>query len=809
MSLSAAAADAFDCFHCGLPVPPGTAFSFETGGERRSFCCAGCEAVARSIAGLGLEAYYRLREGSASRPAEEARDLAALDDPEAQRHFVRPSPEGGEEAELLVEGLRCVACAWLLEQALGRQAGVMGVRVDFQARRARVRWDRRVAPLSAIIAAAGRIGYVLWPYEEGRVEQVERSERRDLLRRLAIAALGMMQVMMYAWPAYVAAEGEVTADVMALLHWGALILTLPVLAYSAAPFFRGAWRDLRARHAGMDVPIALGLLVAFVASAWNTVAGTGPVYFDSVTMFVFLLLGSRWLELLARARAGAQLRHLARHVPQRVLRLASGSETLGEHVAPAALAAGDRVLVRAGDGVAADGTLESAVAEVNEAWISGESRGLARRRGARILAGSVNAGSGFVMRVERAGGDTQLAAIHRLIDRAGAERPPVVDAAQRAAAFFVKGVLAAALFGGAAWLFVDPARAVWIAVAVLIVTCPCALALATPAALVAARGNLARRGIVVTRGRALEGLAAATHAVLDKTGTLTEGKPVVAKVVPLGEHSADGALALAAALARASSHPLDGAITAAASTLPPIEAVEVESRPGSGLEGRVAARVVRLGRADFVAALTRRPVPLHWIDDRDTLAWLGDANGWIAAFQLGDRIRDDARAAVHELRARGLEVHLLTGDTEPVARRVAEALGIEAVRARADPAAKREYVEALRARGARVLMVGDGVNDAPVLAGADVSLAMGGGADLAQLRADAVLLGNRLGDIAHAVDVGRRARRVSRQNLGWALGYNLVAIPLALAGLVTPLVAAIGMSASSLLVVANALRLRR
>jgi P-type Cu2+ transporter len=797
------------CHHCGLPVASGSAFGFEAGGQWRTFCCAGCEGVSRSITELDLGDYYRLRAAPPQRPPAGEADFSAYDAPDVQARFVRTSASGGEEAELVVEGMRCAACAWLVEQATGRAAGVREVQVDFASRRARVRWDRTVAPLSSVLAALQRVGYRAWPYEQGRVEQVERGEKRDLLRRLAIAALGMMQVMMYAWPAYVAAEGEVTADVMGLMHWAALVLTLPVLLYSAAPFFRGAWRDLRVGHAGMDVPIALGVGAAYVASAWNTASGTGPVYFDSVTMFVFLLLGSRYLEMLARARAADSLRHLARLVPRQALRLARGSENLGERVALASLAVGDRVLVRPGESVPADGVLESAAAEVNEAWMSGESRTLARVRGDKVLAGSINSGSGFVLAVEHAAGDTQLAAIHRLIDRAAAERPPAVDAAQRAARIFVKGVLVAAALAALAWSALDPSRAPWIAVAVLIVTCPCALALAVPAALTAARGRLARRGVVITRGRALEGLAGATHVVFDKTGTLTEGKPLLLQTLVFASQREREALALAGALARASSHPLDHALVAAAAGLPDVEAASVISHAGAGLEAQVGGRAVRLGRADFVAALHRRPVPVSWLDSPDTTVWLGDATGWIGAFRLGDRIRAEAAGAVAALRRMGLEVCLLTGDAQPVAQRVADALGIASFCARCDPAAKREYVEAMRGFGARVLMVGDGINDAPVLAGADVSIAMGGGADLAQLRADAVLLSDSLLDLVEAVRTGRRTRRVVRQNLAWALGYNLVAIPLAVVGVVTPLVAAIGMSLSSLVVVANALRLRR
>jgi Cu2+-exporting ATPase len=805
---SAPAVAADDCFHCGLPVPAGAAFAFEADGAWRAFCCAGCEAVARSIAGLGLDDYYRLRERTATRAADGARDLLAWDLAGAQSGFVS-DVGAAREAALLLEGMRCAACAWLAEQALARAEGVLAVQVDFSTRRACVRWDPSRTKLSALLAAFARVGYTAWPYEEGRIDQVERREKRDLLRRLAIAALGMMQVMMYAWPAYVAGPGEVTADVMGLMHWAALALTLPVLAYSGAPFLRGAVRDLRHRHLGMDVPVALGLVSAYGASAWNTLAGSGEVYFDSVTMFIFLLLAARYLEMLARSRAAEALRHLSRAAGGQAW-LWGGEGASPTRIAIASLRPGDVVLVRTGENVPGDGVLVSERAEVSEAWLSGESRALVRGRGEIVMAGSVNTGDAFVARVERAGDATHLASIQRLVERAGAERPAMVAAAQRASGFFVATVLASAAIAGIAWLAIDPARAPWIAVAVLIVTCPCALALATPAALTAARGTLARRGFVITRARAIEALAGATHVVLDKTGTLTVGAPRLLETCVLApDGKAPEIVAMAAAIARGSSHPLDRALAEAAAELPLPVATLARAVAGHGLEATVAGRVMRLGRHEFVSALHRRAAPVRWLESEETIVWLGDARGWIAAFRIGDEVRADAAACVATLRARGLEVHLVSGDAWPVAARVARELGIAHVAARMTPERKQEYVARLQAAGARVLVVGDGVNDAPVLAGADVSVAMGGGADLAQLRADAVLLGDSLAGLAHAVGFAHRARRILRQNLGWALGYNLVAIPLAAAGMVTPLVAAIGMSASSLAVVANALRLRR
>ena len=785
------------CRHCGLPVLAGAAF-----------CCPGCESVASAIAGLGLEDYYRLRTAPAARPAIHDEALEGFDDPAVQARFVRAAGEGALEAELLVEGLRCAACAWLVEQALARTPGVVSATVNYGLRRARVRW-RSGVPVSAVLAAIRAVGYAAWPYEEGRIALVDARERRTLLRRLWVAGLGMMQVMMYAFPAYVAGAGEISADIESLMRWAGLALTLPVVVYSAAPFFRGAWRDLRLARLGMDVPVALGIAVAFLASAWATGVGAGAVYFDSVTMFVFLLLGGRYLEVLARSRAGFALQRLARLEPRTAERLRDSEGYATDTVSVAQLVPGDRVLVRAGQTLPADGELEGAEAEVGEAWLSGESRPIAKRSGDALVGGSVNTGRALVMRVQRVGADTALSSIHRMMERALDERPVWVEAAHRASGIFVGVVLAAAVATAIAWWQIDPSRALWIAVSVLVVTCPCALALATPAALTVASGSLARRNLVVARAGAIEGLATATDFVFDKTGTLTEGRARVLEVVALRHEPEARLRALAAALARPSPHPLDRALAASAADAAIPEVRDHCNHPGEGVEGSVGGQRLRMGRASFVRALHGMPLPEGWIDGAHTTVWLADESGWIAAFRLGDSPRAGAREAVASLRARGVAIHMLSGDGEDVVALVACELGIAHAQACATPALKAAFVRGLQARGARVAMVGDGINDAPVLGQADVSIAMGSGADIAQLRADTVLLSDSLADLDAAVGIARRTRVVIRQNLAWALAYNAIVIPLAIAGAVTPLVAGAAMASSSLLVVANALRLRR
>ena len=799
------------CFHCGLPVTSAAAPTHEAAGERRWFCCAGCEAVSLFIHGAGLDDYYRLRAANAPRPdaSEGSRDTLALyDEPSMLSRFATRANDGTFEADLIVEGMTCAACAWLVEHAIARVPGVAAANVNFSTRRARVRWREGEAKASAVFGAALDCGCKAWPFEAGRLALVEEAERKSLLRRFLVAALGMMQVMMYAAPAYLAGDGEMTADVESLMRWAGLLLTIPVIAYAAAPFFRNAWNDLRAKRLGVDVPVCLGLGAAFLASLHSTLAGSGAVYYDSVTMFVFFVTGARYLERAGLERAGRSLQRLAALVPAAARRL-RGASVEGDEVVPAAqLRAGDRVLVRAGESVPADGVLASAHATVSEALLSGESAPLERRCGERLLGGSVNCGDAFIVRVTHAGADTVLSTLRRMMEMAVAARTPWVEAAQRAAQVFVLAILGIAAVAGLAWLAIEPTRALWVAVSVLIVTCPCALSLATPAAMSAAIGALARRNVVVTKVRAIEALAGATDFVFDKTGTLTAGAPKLAETIMLGRVHTGAALAMAAAIGADSPHPLDEAIRGAAHGLHWPVASLARRTAGRGIEALVAGRRSRLGSAEFCRDLHGVDVPALGGAGTHSVVWLADERGWIAAFLIADALRSEALDAVEALRSLGASVHLLSGDDPSVASRVAASLRIDNVEAGASPGAKQGYVRGLQARGARVAMVGDGINDAPVLAQADVSVAMGGGADLAQVRADAVLASDFLGDLVRAVRIARKARAVVRENLTWALVYNLAVIPLAVAGHVTPLAAAIAMSASSLIVVANALRIR-
>lgn len=804
-----------NCYHCGLPIPDATELPVVVDGVAHRMCCPGCQAVAQAIVDNGLADYYRNRDALPDSPREALPDvlgdLRLYDHEEFQKSFVQTLGEHEREASLILEGITCAACIWLNEQHLSRLPGVTGVDINYATRRARVRWDERRVRLSDVLAAVAAIGYRAHPYDAARNEALAKKEQRDALWRVFVAGFGMMQVMMYAIPVYMAADGDMTADVELLMRWASLILTLPVVLYSSAPFFRNAWRDLRFFRVGMDVPVALGVGAAFVASVWATITASGEVYFDSVTMFVFFLLGGRYFEMRARQRAVGVTEALAKLMPAMALRVGSYPENRDtEQVVVADLRPGDVVLVKPGASIPADGVIVEGESSVNESLLSGESRPVAKAAGDRLTGGAVNNESPLLMRVEQVGEQTRLSAIVRLMERASTEKPRIVEMADRIAARFVAALLVIAGLVAVVWWMIDPGKALWITVSVLVVTCPCALSLATPVALTVASGALAKAGLLVTRGHGVETLARADHFVFDKTGTLTKGRMHLLDTVVLGSLPASECLSLAAALEHASEHPLAQAIRLAAPETG--AATAPQSVPGSGVVAEVDGRLLRLGRPEWVAELHGVPMPSAgdgWEAHAETVVALGDSHGWLALFRIGDELRPEAVDLVAELKAAGCAVSLLTGDSEAVAMHVARLVGIENVKAAMSPQDKHAYVRSLQSAGNVVAMVGDGVNDAPVLAQAQVSIAMGGGAALARAQADFVLLSENLDHLRVGLRIGRRALRVIRQNLVWSFAYNFIALPLAMFGFITPWMAGIGMSGSSLLVVFNSLRLQR
>ena len=804
-----------DCYHCGLPVPQGIDLCVEIGGAPRAMCCAGCQAVAQAIVANGLADYYQHRDALPESPREAMpaalQELGLFDHPDVQKNFVRPVGEHEREAALILEGITCAACVWLNESHIAKQPGVTAVDINYATRRARVRWDENVTKLSAILEAIQAIGYRAHPYDVTRSEQLAQKERRTAQWRLFVAGFGMMQVMMYAIPVYLA-DGDMTLDIEQLMRWASLLLTLPVMVYSAAPFFANAWRDLKFRRVGMDVPVALGVGSAFLASVWATLTAAGEVYFDSVTMFIFFLLTGRYLEMMARQKAARGVEAMAKAIPAFAERLPHWPADEAERVAVANLVAGDCVRVKPGETIPGDGQIIEGESSSDESLLTGESRSIRKVVGDMVTGGSVNITSPLVVKLERVGEATRLASIRRLMEQASAEKPALVQLADRIAMRFVWVLLALAFATGLYWLNADPDRALWVFVAVLVVSCPCALSLATPAALTVATGALAREGVLVTRGHAIETLARADHWIFDKTGTLTVGRPSVVAWRVGPDHGEADVFARVRALEQASEHPLGKALLLKVSAGETAPVRNLRAVTGKGIEAQLDGRSLRIGVPAFVAELHGQPLPeemADWLAAGDSVVALGDAMGWQAWFRIADALRPGAMQALDGLRAQGVKLTILSGDAPQTVAAVAKELSVDDHQGGMTPEGKHAYLGEVQARGETVAMVGDGVNDAPVLAQAHVSVAMGGGTELARGQADVVLLSDDPVHLVNGVVLARRALAIIRQNLLWAFTYNVVAIPLAMAGWITPWMAGIGMSASSLLVVLNALRLQK
>lgn len=793
-AMSATASGSGGCFHCGQALP-GKPARVQVEGALQPFCCDGCAAAAQWIRDANLDDYYRLRSERAGRIDVDSADLALWDREDVLSGHVRERDDGTCELTLLSDGMRCAACAWLIDRALSREPGVHEVSANAVTGRIRISWDPAATPLSAPLARLQALGYRPYLATGMAAEQQRRSERNRWLLRMGVAGLGAMQAMMFAEALYLDFNNTISLPTRDFLRWITLLVSTPVVFYSGWPFLSGAVRELRGRRPGMDTLVAVSVLLAYGASVVETLRGGEHVWFDAAVMFVMLLLGARLLEQRVRRSASAQLDALARARPAFAVRALSdgGRET----VPVAALAVGDRLHVASGEAVAADGVLLHAAAGFEEALLTGESRPVRRQPGEQVLAGSICREHPAQIQVTAVGAGTRLSQLGALVERAQAHRPALAQLADRIAGRFVVGLLLVAVATFALWWNHQPERAFEVTLALLVISCPCALSLAVPAALAAANGRLARLGLLPVSADALQRLAWVTDIVFDKTGTLSDGQPRLQQVQPQPGWQRDEVLRIAAALERGSTHPIATAF-ALDDDLEPLHVGDAASVPGQGVQGVIDGRYWRLGQAGFAAGQAD-----------DGAVWLGRDGVAVARFVLAETARSDAPAAVTRLRAQGLALHLSSGDAADAVQRFAEAMAIPDAGARRTPEDKLAHVRDLQQQGRVVAMVGDGINDAPVLAGADLSIAVGSGAALAQRAADLVLTGTALNRLPQAVALARRTRKVIRQNVAWAIGYNLLAIPLAVAGLVTPWVAALGMALSSLAVTMNALRLSK
>ncbi|MGC9236473.1 MAG: heavy metal translocating P-type ATPase [Thiomonas sp.] len=802
------------CYHCSLPLGQ-SPVRMELDGQWRSFCCQGCAAAAEIIVQGGLCAYYDRRtagEGAiAALPPEEIDRLhqqwMALADPAFLAAYATALGDDKWSTQIAVDGIHCGACVWLIEQRLRAIPGVLAATVNYSTRRVALQWDARTVQLPQVFQALAEVGYRPLPNARHQSELSHRRARRLAILRTLVAWLAMMQVMMFAWPGYIDPEGLNSAE-QGIFQWGSLALTLPALLFSGWPFLMGALRDVRNRRLGMDVPVTLGLWSAFAASVWSVAHGQSHVYFDSVVMFLALLLTARLIEDGLRQRSLNAAEELMEQLPAAV-RVRSSAAVGWRSVAITQVRAGDEVELPSGSAAAVDGVVIGGSSLVDEALLTGESRAVLKQVGDTVLAGSMNRQSPLVLRATQTGAGTRIAQMVELMQHALASKPRSAQIADVAAQWFTAGLLLVALLTVGLWWWLDPARIMPTLIAVLVVSCPCALSLAVPAALAASTAQLSRHGVLLARGHALDRAPRVDLWLFDKTGTLTTAEPVVAQVRVLDpEFTSERVLALARAMEQGVQHPLARAFAASAAEGDPVETVQdLRVVAHGGLQAQWRGHTLRLGNAAFsgvadAAPPERSDIPL-------TRLGLSLDQRPLAVFDIAETLRPGAMEALQALRSSGAEVAVLSGDAPRTVQAWAAQLGVAQAEGGLSPEDKLARVRQLRAQGRVVAMVGDGVNDAPVLAAADLSVSFAGAAPIARAGADVILHHPDMRALPRLVDTGRRTVGVMRQNLIWAVVYNLLAIPLAVAGYITPVWAAVGMSSSSLLVVLNAARLAR
>lgn len=762
-------------------------------------------------------------------------DHILLDDPQEWPQFGKPAgaaaPSSASfdpatvpvwDSHVVLEGMVCATCALTIEEALRRTPGVVRVEVSAAAHRARVVWDAQQTKPSQWFAAIAQAGYRAIPAQDAHAKTLRQAAQRKMLWRWLLAAFCMMQVMMYAWPAYEAKPGDLSLEMETLLRWASWLICIPMLIYSCGPFFSGAWRDLRQGRISMDLPVALGMAITFVISSWGTFDPRGifgrEVYFDSLSMFAAFLLAGRWLEVRLRDRTAGALESVLNRLPDSVLQRQSDGQFA--RVALRRVAVGDVLQVLTGEAFPADGIVLSGHTQADEALLTGESRPVSKAVGSTVVAGSFNLSAVVQIQVQALGDATRFAEIVGLMEQASTQKPRLAQLADKVAGPFLLGILLLAAATAVYWWPQDPGQGLLYAAVVLIVTCPCALSLATPVAILTAAGSLARQGVLVRNLQGLEALAKVQTMVFDKTGTLTqEGLAVQAGYAPNGEALCAEYSALAVALAQQSMHPVSKAlqnlkIDAGGQAW---QVLHLEELAGQGLRAQVQSvacwqgqpRWVRLGSLAFAAtgawpqSLTQA-VYLSLEEEQESAA---GAVQPLAAFALEENVRPEAAQAVRDLQHLGIQVQLLSGDGPAAVARVADAVGITHYRAQCSPQDKLAALQAVQAQGGAVGMVGDGLNDGPVLAGADVSFAFGRAVPLARARSDFVVLGSDLRQIVQTLQFARKTLRIVRQNLGWAIAYNAVSVPFAAIGWVPPWLAGLGMAVSSLWVVVNAARL--
>jgi Cu2+-exporting ATPase len=807
------------CFHCNEAVPKGISLFVAIDNSDQPMCCIGCQAVAQTIVDNGLTQYYAVRTEPASKGQslipEQLKKNKLLDEAVLQNEFIYQDNDT-KEAILTVDGISCAACAWLIEMQLDKLPGLLNISVNATTQRATVKWQHEILNLSDILIAIENIGYQALPFKANEAELRNNKQSKAFIKRLGISGILMMQVMMIAFGLYFGAFSDMSGEHKVYLRWVSFLLTTPIIFYGAFPFYTGAIKAIKMKRLSMDVPVSIAIILAFSASAWATVTQQGEVYFESVAMFTFLLLIGKFLEFRARSRAAQVSANLLKLMPMTATKLTTlkvdGEQTTynEELIAAKQLIVDDLVLIKPGEVVPADGIIISGVSQLNEAMLSGEQLPISKTVNNSVFAGTINGDGNITVQVKQGTSHSFLSQLIRLSEQSQAHKPKLAQLSDKIAQYFVAIILITSICTAFYWHQHMPEEAFWITLSVLVATCPCALSLATPTGLTCATTRLNKDGIMIKGGHVMETIPQINCFAFDKTGTLTTGEFQIKHVDVNELYDKKDVLAIAAALESHSEHPIAKPFTAHRDFT--LNAQKVEVHSGKGVSGNINGSQYTIGKTSWVASLLANnqteSIKTHEnINYGDANCTLLKDNKIIAAFYLIDMIRDDAKNVIEELN-QSCQTMLLSGDSQQACDKLSATLPLSTIQGALSAKEKMEIIQKTQKDShIKVAMTGDGVNDSPVFGAAHISLAMGCGADITKSGADVILLNNKLSSINILIKVAHKTRRIIIQNYLWAFGYNAIVLPLAVMGYITPYMAVIGMSASSILVITNSLRL--
>lgn len=806
------------CFHCNEPIPKGINLFVTIHNIKQPMCCIGCQAVAQTIVDNNLTQYYQFRTEPAAKGVnlipdelkfQQLEKHKLLDEDILQNEFIYQNKDS-KEAILTIEGISCAACAWLIEMQLIKLKGIIKISVNATTQRATVTWQDNVLKLSEILNAIEHIGYQALPFKANEIEQRNQATSKVFIKRLGISGILMMQIMMIAIGLYFGAFSDMSEHNKVYMRWVSFLLAVPIVSYGAFPFYKGALNALKIKRLSMDVPVSIAIVLAFCASAWATITQQGEVYFESVSMFTFLLLIGKFLEFRARSYAAQTSANLLKLMPMTAIKIENKTDELSESsretlVAAKQLEKGDIVLVKPGEVIPADGVIITGESQVNEAMLSGEQIPVTKTVHDHVFAGTINSDGNLTVKVKQPSNQSFLSELIRLSEQSQAHKPKLALFSDKVAQYFVAIILLTAIVTALYWQRHLPNEAFWITLSVLVATCPCALSLATPTALTCATTRLNRDGIMIKSAHVMETMPKVNCFAFDKTGTLTTGEFAIEKVIIANsQYAKPDVLAIASALESHSEHPLAKPFSQYRDFNFQTSNIQVFS--GKGVTGTINGENYKIGKASWLLATMPNQENTNLLHEASCL--LVTDNLLIAAFYLTDKIRDDAKTLIHHLNIRHKTL-MLSGDNQAACDVVGKALSIPLRYGNLSASDKMAVIKEQQAQQLNVAMIGDGVNDSPVFGAAHVSMAMGCGTDIAKSGADVILLNNKLHSIRTLNRVSIKTKRIIFQNYLWAFGYNAIVLPLAVSGYITPYMAVIGMSVSSLLVISNSLRLLR